>query len=200
MRGRFELDFPDIPGRDLSGAVVGTARRNSRPEVRASGARPPTRWGSHAELVAVDAGVLLEKPASMPPLSPDIRRRPPSTAPSRKACKSSSMPPQAASAPSRSSTAYPAAPRSTPRRAPATRNSSGRWRRHGHRLRDRGFPRRGFGSRRRLRSAATFTCARRARSNPAGCWSASMPRQFPTAPGGRTFAFRRRRSRTNARE
>ena len=24
MRGRFELDFPDVPGRDLSGIVVGT--------------------------------------------------------------------------------------------------------------------------------------------------------------------------------
>ncbi len=57
MRGRFELDFLDVPGRDLSGIVVGTG--SNAPEFAVGdevfGVCPPTRWGSRAELAAVYA-------------------------------------------------------------------------------------------------------------------------------------------------
>lgn len=64
LRGRFELDFPDVAGRDLSGVVVATGENVSDLAVGDAvfGVCPPSRWGSHAELVAVDAAVLAPKP------------------------------------------------------------------------------------------------------------------------------------------
>ncbi|MEE2996767.1 MAG: NADP-dependent oxidoreductase [Pseudomonadota bacterium] len=64
MRNRFELEFPDVAGRDLSGIViqVGTNVTNLNEGDAVFGTCPPNRWGSHAELVAVDADVLGIKP------------------------------------------------------------------------------------------------------------------------------------------
>lgn len=64
MRARFELDFPDVAGRDLSGVVVGVGSNvtDLKEGDAVFGTCPPNRWGSHAELVAVDASVLATKP------------------------------------------------------------------------------------------------------------------------------------------
>lgn len=97
--------------------------------------------------------------------------------------------PRAASAPSRSSTANPAARRSTPRRTPATPNSSGRW-----------APTRSLTTQPRIsatrfristssRSAATFACARRARSNPAACGLPQCRARSRQPPAGRHSHF-----------
>ena len=68
MRARFELDFPDVAGRDLSGVVVsvGSNVTDLKEGDVVFGTCPPNRWGSHAELVAVDAGVLAVKPPEIP--------------------------------------------------------------------------------------------------------------------------------------
>ena len=67
MRGRFELDFPNVAGRDLSGIVieVGKDVTNLKRGDHVFGTCPPNRWGSHAEFVAVDAGVLGIKPSDI---------------------------------------------------------------------------------------------------------------------------------------
>lgn len=64
MRARFELDFPDVAGRDLSGVVtaVGSDVTDLAVGDAVFGTCPPNRWGSHAELIAVNAGVLGNKP------------------------------------------------------------------------------------------------------------------------------------------
>jgi NADPH:quinone reductase-like Zn-dependent oxidoreductase len=64
MRARFELDFPDIPGRDVSGVVVATGKNVSdlKKGDAVFGVCPPNRWGSHAEFVAADAAILAIKP------------------------------------------------------------------------------------------------------------------------------------------
>lgn len=64
MRARFELAFPDVPGRDVSGVVVAVGANVSdlKKGDAVFGVCPPNRWGSHAELVAVDAGILAIKP------------------------------------------------------------------------------------------------------------------------------------------
>ena len=67
LRGRLELDFPDVAGRDLSGKVisVGSGVTDLRIGDDVFGTCPPNRWGSHAELIAVDAGVLAIKPPDL---------------------------------------------------------------------------------------------------------------------------------------
>jgi NADPH:quinone reductase-like Zn-dependent oxidoreductase len=67
MRARFELDFPDVPGRDVSGVVVETGSNvtDLSKGDAVFGVCPPTRWGSHAELVAVDASILAAKPSEV---------------------------------------------------------------------------------------------------------------------------------------
>ena len=59
LRARFELDFPDIPGRDVSGVVVATGENVSdlKKGDAVFGVCPPNRHGSHAELVAADAAI-----------------------------------------------------------------------------------------------------------------------------------------------
>ena len=60
LRSRFELDFPDVPGRDLSGVVVALGEGVTDLKVgdEVFGTCPPNRWGSHAQLISVDTGVL----------------------------------------------------------------------------------------------------------------------------------------------
>lgn len=60
LRSRFELDFPDVAGRDLSGVVValGDGVTDLKVGDEVFGTCPPNRWGSHAQLIAVNAGVL----------------------------------------------------------------------------------------------------------------------------------------------
>lgn len=67
MRARFELDFPDVLGRDVSGVVVETGDNvtDLKKGDAVFGVCPPTRWGSHAELVAVEAGILAIKPSAV---------------------------------------------------------------------------------------------------------------------------------------
>jgi NADPH:quinone reductase-like Zn-dependent oxidoreductase len=64
MRARLELDFPDVAGRDLSGVVVavGGDVTDFKTGDAVFGTCPPNRWGSHAELIAVDAAILGIKP------------------------------------------------------------------------------------------------------------------------------------------
>ena len=64
LRSRFELEFPDVAGRDLSGEVVAVGSDVTDLKVGDAvfGTCPPNRWGSHADLVAVDAGVVAIKP------------------------------------------------------------------------------------------------------------------------------------------
>lgn len=64
MRARFELDFPDVLGRDVSGVVIASGANvtNLKPGDEVFGVCPPNRWGSHAELVAVDGSILAIKP------------------------------------------------------------------------------------------------------------------------------------------
>ena len=67
MRARVELSFPDVAGRDVSGVVIGVGAKVT--DLKAGdevfGTCPPDRWGSHAELVAVDAGVVAIKPPNV---------------------------------------------------------------------------------------------------------------------------------------
>lgn len=65
MRARFELDFPDVLGRDVSGVVLETGSNvmDLTKGDAVFGVCPPTRWGSHAEMVAVEAGILAIKPS-----------------------------------------------------------------------------------------------------------------------------------------
>ncbi len=67
QRARFELEFPDVAGRDFSGVVMNTGSDVSDILVGDAvyGTCPPNRWGSHAELLAVDAGVVAKKPETM---------------------------------------------------------------------------------------------------------------------------------------
>jgi NADPH:quinone reductase-like Zn-dependent oxidoreductase len=67
MRARMELSFPDVAGRDVSGVVIaaGANVTDLKPGDEVFGTCPPNRWGSHAELVAVDAGVLAIKPSNI---------------------------------------------------------------------------------------------------------------------------------------
>ncbi len=64
MRGRFELEFPDVAGRDLSGVVIAAGQNvdHLKKGDTVFGTCPPDRWGSHAELVAVAANALGIKP------------------------------------------------------------------------------------------------------------------------------------------
>ncbi len=67
MRARFELSFPDVPGRDVSGVVVAKGKNvkglNNGDTV--FGVCPPNRWGSHAELVTAEAAILAIKPTGV---------------------------------------------------------------------------------------------------------------------------------------
>ena len=204
MRGRFELDFLDVPGRDLSGIVVGTG--SNAPEFAVGdevfGVCPPTRWGSRAELAAVYAGVLLEKPASIPHVeaaSISLAGHTALTALDGAVEEGMQVLVHAvAGGVGAFAVQYCKSRRATVHATASARNAEGRW------APMRSTQPRISATRFRIstssRLAATFSCARKARSNPASRWSASMPRPFPTAPGARTFAFRRRRSLTNARE
>lgn len=175
VRNSTSPTFPDASCRERSSARD-RMRRNSRSGTRRSAPalQPAGAAARSRSRPAFLSKNRLPSRMSMPPrlLSPDIRRWSRSTATSRKGCRSSSMPPQAASAPSRFGTANPAARRSTLRRAPATRNSSDRW-----------APTRSSITKPRIsatrfristsstmRSAATFTCAaKRAQTRrPAG--------------------------------
>lgn len=64
MRARFDLNFPDVPGRDVSGVVIAAGENVSdlKPGDAVFGVCPPTRWGSHAGLVAANSGILALKP------------------------------------------------------------------------------------------------------------------------------------------
>jgi NADPH:quinone reductase-like Zn-dependent oxidoreductase len=67
MRARFELSFPDVPGRDVSGVVV-TKGKNVKGLNNGDtvfGVCPPNRWGSHAELVTAEAAILAIKPTGV---------------------------------------------------------------------------------------------------------------------------------------
>ena len=67
MRARFELDFPDVLGRDVSGVVVETGSNvtDLKKGDAVFGVCPPNRWGSHAERVAVEASILATKPSEV---------------------------------------------------------------------------------------------------------------------------------------
>jgi NADPH:quinone reductase-like Zn-dependent oxidoreductase len=67
MRARFDLAFPDVLGRDVSGVVVGVGSNvtDLKEGDAVFGVCPPTRWGSHAELVAIDAAILAVKPPAV---------------------------------------------------------------------------------------------------------------------------------------
>ena len=67
LRSRFELEFPNVAGRDLSGVVVAAGKNVSDLVVgdEVFGTCPPVRWGSHAELIAVSPSVLAKKPAGI---------------------------------------------------------------------------------------------------------------------------------------
>ncbi|MGZ0245354.1 MAG: NADP-dependent oxidoreductase [Alphaproteobacteria bacterium] len=67
MRARFELEFPDVLGRDVSGVVksVGANVTDLKVGDEVFGTCPPNRWGSHAELVVVDADVVAIKPSNI---------------------------------------------------------------------------------------------------------------------------------------
>ena len=60
LRSRFELELPDVAGRDLSGVVVALGEGVTDLKVgdEVFGTCPPDRWGSHAQLIAVNTGVL----------------------------------------------------------------------------------------------------------------------------------------------
>ena len=67
LRSRFELDFPDVAGRDFSGRILELGENvtdfNVGDEI--CGTCPPHLWGSHAELLTVDAGVAAIKHPSI---------------------------------------------------------------------------------------------------------------------------------------
>ncbi|MFT5488194.1 MAG: NADPH:quinone reductase-like Zn-dependent oxidoreductase [Paracoccaceae bacterium] len=67
MRARMDLNFPDVAGRDVSGVVtaIGADVTDLKPGDAVFGTCSPNRWGSHAELVAVDAGVVAIKPSNI---------------------------------------------------------------------------------------------------------------------------------------
>ena len=60
LRARLELTFPDVLGRDLSGVIVavGANVTDLKTGDALFGVCPPNRWGSHAELIAVDASIV----------------------------------------------------------------------------------------------------------------------------------------------
>ena len=64
LRARLELTFPDVLGRDLSGVIVavGANVTDLKTGDAVFGVCPPNRWGSHAELIAVDASIVAIKP------------------------------------------------------------------------------------------------------------------------------------------
>ena len=64
LRARLELTFPDVLGRDLSGVIVavGANVTDLKTGDALFGVCPPNRWGSHAELIAVDASFMAIKP------------------------------------------------------------------------------------------------------------------------------------------
>ena len=64
LRARLELTFPDVLGRDLSGVIVavGANVTDLKTGDALFGVCPPNRWGSHAELIAVDASIVAIKP------------------------------------------------------------------------------------------------------------------------------------------
>lgn len=67
LRGVFEVALPRTLGRDFSGTVVeaGENVTDLRPGQTVFGAGQPQRDGSHAELVAVDAGFVAPKPRTL---------------------------------------------------------------------------------------------------------------------------------------
>jgi NADPH:quinone reductase-like Zn-dependent oxidoreductase len=66
-RSRMELTFPHVLGRDGAGVVtrVGAEVTAFKVGDEVYGVADQTRWGFHAEEVAVDAGTLARKPASL---------------------------------------------------------------------------------------------------------------------------------------
>jgi NADPH:quinone reductase-like Zn-dependent oxidoreductase len=66
-RSRMELTFPHVLGRDGAGVVarVGAEVTAFKPGDEVYGVADQTRWGFHAEEVAVDAGTLARKPTSL---------------------------------------------------------------------------------------------------------------------------------------
>ena len=63
-RSRMELKFPHVLGRDGSGVVtsVGAEVTTLKPGDEVYGVCDQTRWGTHAEQVAIDAATLARKP------------------------------------------------------------------------------------------------------------------------------------------
>ena len=66
-RHRFELTFPHVLGRDGSGIVakVGAEVKGFKAGDEVWGVSDQSRWGTHAEFVAIDAGTVAHKPAEM---------------------------------------------------------------------------------------------------------------------------------------
>jgi len=67
VRQYFEFDFPHVPGRDFSGTVraVGEGVEGVVPGDPVFGIAEVMRWGSHAEAVAVKAGMVAAKPEAL---------------------------------------------------------------------------------------------------------------------------------------
>ena len=66
-RARMELKFPHVLGRDGSGVVskVGSSVTAFAPGDEVYGAGDQTRWGTHAQFVAIDASTVARKPKSI---------------------------------------------------------------------------------------------------------------------------------------
>ncbi len=66
-RGRMELAFPHVLGRDCAGVVeqLGGAVTEFKIGDEVYGAGDQTRWGTHAEKVAIDTGTVARKPLSV---------------------------------------------------------------------------------------------------------------------------------------
>jgi len=67
IRQFFEFDLPHVPGRDFSGTVraVGEGVEGIAPGDAVFGIAEMTRWGSHAEALAVKAGMVAAKPEAL---------------------------------------------------------------------------------------------------------------------------------------
>jgi NADPH:quinone reductase-like Zn-dependent oxidoreductase len=67
VRRFFELGFPHVPGRDFSGVVraVGAEVEGFAVGDPVFGIAEVTRWGSHAQAIAVNAGLVAPKPEAL---------------------------------------------------------------------------------------------------------------------------------------
>jgi len=67
IRKFFEFDLPHVPGRDFSGTVraVGAGVEDIASGDRVFGIAEMARWGSHAQAIAVKAGMVAAKPEAL---------------------------------------------------------------------------------------------------------------------------------------